>query len=122
MCALEGQRLALLPNAQERNHGLIIPVVLRGEGNLPPELTGLRHYEDFSRFMLMDEDLSKHPHYAPRIRHIANYINARCQSLDAAGVPFDGVGAFRLPDEDETRQWIDGLNLSGVGFPGTGKV
>jgi hypothetical protein len=34
MCALERERLRLFANAKDRDHGLIIPVVLRGEGNV----------------------------------------------------------------------------------------
>ena len=101
MCTLERERLGQFANAQDRDHGLIIPVVLRGEGNLPAELKGHRHYEDFSKFMLMDVELSRHPNYAPRIRDIANYISGRCHCLATAGVLFDGADMFRLPDEEE---------------------
>jgi hypothetical protein len=121
MQALETHRLTQLQNAEDRHHGLIIPVVLRGPGTIPAELTALRQFEDFSKFMLMDEELSKHPEYAPRIKGIAEYIDARCQCLDAAEVSFGDADGFQLPNEDPTRQWIQGLNLSRAAFP-TGKA
>jgi len=122
MCALEHERLAVLPNLEDRAHGLIVPVILRGPAGPPTELVDLRHYEDFRKFMLMDDEISRHPQYAPRVRAIAEYINARCQCLECAGVPFDNADAFQLPDEDETQQWIRGLDLARVGFPGTGEA
>jgi hypothetical protein len=108
-----------MPNHADRSHGLIIPVVLRGERSIPPELVALRHYEDFSKFMLMDEELSKHPQYAPLLRSIAEYIHARCQCLEAAAIPFEEADEFQLPNEDETRQWVQSLRLPRVAFPGT---
>lgn len=35
MRALESRRLALIPHVEDRNHGLIIPIVLRGEDSVP---------------------------------------------------------------------------------------
>src|ERR1700685_127336 len=91
MQKLEDQRLALLPNAADRVHGLIIPVILRGEGAIPPEITNKREYEDFSRFMLVDEELAKNPHYAPKIKRIAEYVDARCKTIETAAVSFDNA-------------------------------
>lgn len=114
---LETERLAGLPNAEDKNHGLIIPVVLRGEKSIPSELVSHRQYEDFSKFLLLDEDLSRHPQYAPKIKGIAEYIDQRCQCLEAAGIPFGDANNFQLPDENETRGWIRNLKLQGAVFP-----
>src|SRR5216117_660222 len=77
MCELERERLALLP-PMEQTHGLIIPCVLRGEDAIPQELASTRHYEDFSKFMLVDAEMSTHPLYAQNIRRLAHYIDQRC--------------------------------------------
>jgi hypothetical protein len=122
MRALEQERLSLVPDIQEREHGLIIPVVLRGRPSLPAELANHRQYQDFSKFMLMDDEISRHPMYSPKVREIAEYIHGRCQCLDDAGVPFDKLDGFELPHEHETREWIQGLNLPRLGFPGTSEV
>src|ERR1700733_3353712 len=82
MCGLEKERLVLLPEGEERHHGLIVPCILRGESAIPPEISAHRHYEDFSKFMLVDEELGQHPLYAPKIRGLANYIHQRCQAFE----------------------------------------
>ena len=122
MCALEQERLSHVPDTGEREHGLVIPIILRGASGLPAELINHRQYEDFSRFMLMDDEISRHPMYSPRIRAIAEYIHGRCQCLDGAGVPFDSVDGFNLPDDDETREWIQHLHLPRLGFPGMSEI
>ena len=121
MCALEAIRLPLLRNVEDQNHSVIIPVVLRGESAIPPEIAARRQYEDFSKFMLLDEELLKHPRYAPKIKEIAAYINARCQCFEETDIPFDGADDFRLPDEDETKAWLQGLHLPRMKFPGAGE-
>ena len=88
MCQLESNRLQLLPT-EDRDHGLIVPVILRGEDSIPTEIAAKRHFEDFSSFMLLDVELSRHPNYAQKIRQIAGYIDARCKSFLKAGVDFD---------------------------------
>jgi TIR domain len=122
MRSLEIERLALLRDSGDGQHGLIIPVVLRGVERIPAELKGLRQHEDFSRFMLMDVELNKHPEYAPRIRRIAEYIDARCNALEAADIAFLAAGEFQFPDEEATLDWIRELGLSKIGFPGAGKA
>lgn len=122
MCALEKERLSQLPNPEDRDHGLIVPVILRGPNGLPDELTTARQYEDFRRFMLMDDEISRHPLYAPRVRAIAEYIDRRCKCLESAQVRFDDVDAFQLPETDQTLRWIQSLDLPRVGFPGVREV
>lgn len=68
--------------------------------------------------MLLDEDLARHPHYAPKIRTIAEYVASRCSSLEAASSSFTDADTFQLPNEIETREWIQGLNLQRASFPG----
>ena len=122
MRALETERLGTLPNAVDRSHGLIVPVVLRGSNSIPGELLALRQYEDFSRFMLSDEDLGRHSEYAAKIRGIAEYIDARCRCLENAQAQFDSPATFRFPSEEETCEWIRGLQLRGAQFPGAGRI
>jgi len=122
MCALETRRLSLLGNLEDRNHSVIIPIVLRGESAIPPEIAARRQYDDFSKFMLLDEELSRHPLYAPKIKQIAEYIDARCQCFEDTEIPFDDADEFRLPDEDETKAWLRELHLPRMKFPGAGET
>jgi hypothetical protein len=117
MCCLERERLALLPNAEDRNHSLIIPVVLRGEKELPAELRDKRQYHDFSTFALVGRELARNREYAPKLRAIAEYINERCKALEANRVPFADADAFRFPGEEEVCPWIQGLQLLRPKFP-----
>jgi hypothetical protein len=72
--------------------------------------------------MLLDEDLAKHPQYAPKIRSIAEYVDARCNCLATAHVPFDDADNYQLPNEDEIRQWVRALQLPIAAFPGGGRI
>jgi hypothetical protein len=118
MCDLETQRLELLPNREGRDHGLIIPVILRGANAIPPEITSRRQYHDFSKFMLIDEELERHPLYAPRIRQIGDYIHERCSLLEGAPIPENGGDTFRLPEEEAIEPWLKGIAPPRMRFPG----
>lgn len=117
MCKLEEPRLALCTQQADREHGLVIPVVLRGPRDLPVELRSRRHYEDFSEFTLVDQELYKHPEYAPKLRKIASYIKDRCDVLSRYEVSFDGADQFTFPGDNTAREWIDALGLPQAIFP-----
>ncbi len=116
MCELEAARLQLLPEGSERSKGLIIPVVLRGKDAMPPELAANRHYEDFSRFMLADAELAKHPGFAAQLKGIAEYIDGRCKALAKVTVPTNH--GFALPTAESVGDWLNSLVLPSVKFPG----
>jgi hypothetical protein len=120
MCELEGQRLTSLANAQERNHGLIVPVIYRGERELPADMRDQRQYHDFSAFTLVGRGLSRNREYAPKLREIAEYIHERCKTLEANDVPFADADNYRLPSNEEVCKWIRSLNLPGPKFPISG--
>jgi hypothetical protein len=117
MCGLEAQRLGLLPS-EDRSHSLIVPVILRGENSVPSEITSRRQYHDFSKFMLVDEELARHQLYAPKIRQIGQYIHERCRSLENAPIPENGSDTFRFPEQETIRLWLEGIVPPGVQFPG----
>ena len=118
MCNLETERLRLLPLPEDRNHGLVIPVILRGANSIPVEITSRRQYHDFSKFMLLDEELARHRLYAPKIREISNYIHERCCLFENAPIPEDGGETFRLPAQEAIRTWLEGITPAGMQFPG----
>ena len=47
MEALEAERLLLLESIPKPSAGLIIPVIVRGPGYLPAEISNKRQYYDF---------------------------------------------------------------------------
>jgi hypothetical protein len=107
MVELERRRLALLGQGLDRTHGLIIPVIFRGEKILPAELREHRQYYDFADFLLTGRKLHKHSRYAGAIREMGEYIAERHRAL-AATVNEDCAG-FRLPADGDIRQWLEGI-------------
>jgi hypothetical protein len=57
---LEKERLARL-DSEQRTHGLIIPIILRGGNDLPDEIKEGRQYYDFQSFGLAGPELHRHP-------------------------------------------------------------
>jgi hypothetical protein len=122
MEVLERQRLDRLGVSVDRNHGLIIPVVLRGAKHLPEEIKTLRQYYDFQNFQLGGRRLSRHSRFAPAIREIAGYICDRYQEL--LSLPeevFAGCDQFCLPTEAEIRPFLDIASGFRIPFPGRGE-
>jgi len=120
MCQLELERLRAVKDAAERNHSLIIPIILRGEAALPEEIKAHRQFVDFSRFTLVDPEISRSSNYAHKITEIASYIKSRCECLAREAVPFDIAEGFSLPDEEAAKQWLRRITIPRTYFPGAG--
>jgi hypothetical protein len=104
---LEAARLSRV-GLDGEGEGLIIPIVLRGQGGqLPERLTRHRQYCDFSKFMTASRgDISKYPKYIEEIEKIAIYILHLLDVLTAA--PEDvcaDCDERSLPGEDEVEEW-----------------
>lgn len=116
---LETQRLNLLGDPADKEHGLIIPIVLRSENSLPQEVKDHRQYHDFTKFLLGKRRLKKSLGYAPTVKAIAEYIFDRYRALTA--LPNDlcaGCDTFSLPTDDEIRPWLTGMLATPAPFPG----
>ena len=102
---LEEKRLRLLASAS-RNHGLIIPIVLRGEKRLPSVIKSHQYYK-FDDLDLADPQVKIRQRYAREINRIAEYIIDRCYEFDSIGSdPCTECDTFALPNHDETRAYI----------------
>jgi len=117
---LEQKRLELLGSPVDKQHGLIIPVVLRREDSLPPEIKRQRQYYLFDDFLLCDRRrLSSYRHYMQEIKQIATYIFDRWKILEALPVdPCDDCLGFAFPSEDEIKDWLQRVPISKIPFPG----
>ena len=92
---LEQRRRAVLGDDLPREHGLIIPIVLRGEDKeIPDRLRTARHYLDFRGFTLVDPDISRNPEYVTDLGRVASYI-AKLARLDVDGA--HDCGTYELP-------------------------
>jgi hypothetical protein len=113
---LEEKRFQALQQMADRASSLIIPVVFRGEDEMPAELKE-RVYYDFQDFDPTQPSMSKAPRYYAKIRRIAAYIRARYNQFRALGNdPCGGCEEFKLPqaDSDEVKRW---LHASTAPFP-----
>lgn len=116
MLDLERVRLRLLGEGLDRTHGLVVPVIFRGEKLLPPEIKGHRQCYDFADFLLVDRKLQKHSRYAGVIREMAEYIAERHRALSA--VVEENCAGFRLPAEADIRPWLQTIVPGPTPLPG----
>jgi hypothetical protein len=115
---LEAARFARLQQCVRPDTGLIIPIVLRGESALPPEIRHRRHYYSFERFSLTSRDIARNRLFEQSIRDIASEIFKRKQMLDAVGDDVcAGCDQYVWPPEPETMAWLDTLTTIPPTFP-----
>ncbi len=88
------ETVRLQPGAQ---HGLIIPVVLRGFDYLPEEVKGLRQVHDFSSFRLSDPSRRKNRALQDLAHKISEYVRDRSHELSAAA---HDCTDFQLPEPE----------------------
>lgn len=107
---LEIQRLSSLGYPVNRQHGLIIPIVYRGEKNLPSAISSNRQFYDFEVFQLSGKANLRNRKYAEKIRDIAEYVQKRCQELLALpDDPCDRCDAFEFPEDNTITDWLEGM-------------
>jgi len=114
MKLLEKQRL---PPGQQ--HGLIVPVVLRGFDQLPEEIKSHRQAYKFDHFFLSDQKLVKNKNFNLEMKKMADYIAARCRELQ--GVQTD-CGDFEIPAENAVQDLLSHLSGRVSPFPGRENV
>ena len=110
MCRIEEARLRA--NAE---HGLIIPVVLRGFDQLPDEVKSRRQVYKFDQFLMSDEKLAKNKRFNTEIKKMAEYIAARCREL--RGMAID-CADFGMPGDDEVKTLLARVAGQPAVFPG----
>jgi TIR domain-containing protein len=112
---LEEKRLKLLPARSDRNHGLIIPIVLRGEKRLPSVIKSHQYYS-FNDIELADPQVKIRQKYSAEIRKIADYIIDRCYEFEGLqDDPCKECDEYVLPSETETKAYLQtilGLSVS----------
>jgi hypothetical protein len=116
MVELERQRLGMLGQGIDQTHGLIIPVVFRGENTMPPEIRKNRLCYDFADFLMVGRALNKHKKFAATLRDMAEYIAERHRTISAL-VPSNCAG-FRLPNEVDIRAWLTSVIPGPPPLPG----
>jgi hypothetical protein len=118
MLRLEEMRLKLLPQSFGERKGLIIPVVLRGERDLPAEIKTHRVYYKFDRKLLRPADF-KTRSVLGQLDQIARDIRERFQAFRQANAdPSEICKDFQFPSEEEISAWLSQVVLPPQGIPG----
>lgn len=102
---IEVARLSLLP-AGQREHGLIVPLVVRREQDLPPEVRQ-RQYTNLQRLTLGFRRLEHHPAFRIEMSRIADYVVDRYRELSRVVPDVCGdCSTMSFPPEIEIRAWL----------------
>ena len=95
---LETKRLGKLGLSVSKQHGLIIPVVLRNLDQMPAEMTK-RVWSDLQEFQEAESGIARPKSYFDEIRKLGSYIAARYRELSALSSDEDPCHEFEFPDE-----------------------
>jgi len=115
---LEKKRLPYL--SKHRNEkGLIIPIVYRGDKDLPDSIRKKRQYYTVESFHISGRGNSDNPEYAKIIKEIGEYIRERCDDLRVVeDIICEPCDTFDFPEEDEISDWLKTMLPPKPSFPG----
>jgi hypothetical protein len=107
---LEKHRLELLGYSDNAKHGLIIPIIYRGNKRIPHNISSKRQCYFFEDYQISGHATLDYPEYAQKIKEIAEYIEERCEELSAIE---DGAccdcDTFSIPSEGDIFEWLEGM-------------
>lgn len=107
---LEQKRLEKAGLKDNAKHGLIIPIVYRGDKKLPNDIKNKRHCHFFEEFQISGHATLNDPEYAQRIKEIAEYIGERCEELSEIEEEVcKPCEAFEIPSDAEVSEWLTGM-------------
>ena len=113
MEALEEKRFNTLGEAATREKGMIIPIILRGEDELPPKIKGKIHYSDFSKFTLAETSIKNKPEYIEKIEEIAKHIRKLYRAFQDSGKQIcKDCSSFTIPAETDLRPWREEASVA----------
>jgi hypothetical protein len=93
-----------------KEHGLIIPIILRGADALPAAIKSERQCYNFDRFSLASRRLAENPEFESAIKEIVNVISKRWENLESMSDDLtSGCDNFELPSEAEIQPWLNAM-------------
>jgi len=108
MVTLEAERLGL-SQEEFRTRGLIIPVVIRGDDDLPEEIRSFRNYTSFSKQVLVGQDFYERD-CIEKIEGLAGDIYRRWKMLRGEETALTSrCNEFEFPSEEDVREWLEGI-------------
>jgi len=103
---LERKRDQLLCAAANASRGFIIPIILRGNDDIPPKIKRYTHYADFSHFTLATPEIVRNPAYVEEIKRIAKVIHQHYKEFVSAGAdPCTLCSWFKIPPASAVSSW-----------------
>ena len=107
---LEEKRLDTLGFPKNRRHGLIIPVVYRGNTKVPDNIKNKRHFYDFVNWDISGKANLKNPEYKRDINDIAEYIRERYDELCVVEDEISSeCNLFNFPSDVEISDWLESM-------------
>jgi hypothetical protein len=101
--------------------GYIIPIIFRGNDDLPERIKSSKHYVDFSKFTLATSDIARNPEYIAEIQKIAKIIYEHYKTFNDLDVDAcNSCASFELPKLELLSPWRDKPKKVSPGFPGRG--
>ena len=120
---LEEQRLHTLGLPQNKQHGLIIPIVYRSDKKLPESIKNERQYYLFEAFQISGRDNLENPEYAEKIKEIAEYIEERCEELRVVEEEVcASCDTFDFPAEHDISDWLESMLPPQPKLPGREEI
>jgi hypothetical protein len=121
METIEQRRLSIATQ-QQGYYGLIIPIVLRGEENLPQVIRSQRQFHSFERLTLPLRGIMRTKQFEEDVKSIAKGIS-KCKSLLA---PWSDqltceCNGFELPTVEIAKVWISKITGEPPEFPWRGR-
>lgn len=104
----------------QQQHSFIIPIALRRPDCMPLKIKRKRLYCDFSKYTLVEPNISRNPNYVQKIDEIADYIYERHQEFCQYNDQHD-YDNFPFPTEADALAWLNDtmkLPLPNPPFPG----
>jgi hypothetical protein len=120
---IESRRLRLLGDLSN-DHGLIIPVIYRGNKFLHPYIKDKRNCYNFSGYIPGkngENSLQTHPTYALQIREIADYVFDRYSQLKEIWDMSTNCRNFRFPSEKDAQYLISRVCIVNKTMPFPGR-
>ena len=120
---IESRRLRLLGDLSD-DHGLIIPIIYRGNKFLDPYIKDKRDCYNFSGYIPGkngENSLQTHPTYAPQIKDIAEYVFERYLQFKELWDMSANCRNFRFPSETDAQDLINRVCIANKRMPFPGR-
>jgi hypothetical protein len=120
---LEQIRFKKLGTVENPKHGLIIPLVYRGNKSLPEVVRSKRQCYSFQDFQIYGKDNLENPEYAAKIMEIAEYISDRCEELRVVEDEICSCcDTFEIPSDEAISKWLEDILPSQQKLPSREKT